>query len=382
MVDFSKLCLQTNTKPRTIKDLGVIEFKPRSNCETTFLMAPAEDQKNITGFVGPEFEGTFSNGCKSIREVIHKLKDVKKAILENKVANTNYNEYSRNWADTIERLPSIAQIYTCTKYLLHTSSPLIYDVPHEDGGGIECVLKPATLKAHHILKPEYERILNLYKELGFTDELPGAGLHIYIDDSLFGSTTEQINNNYTHFLWFLFKHQDEMLTISQRKYSSQLNADMYSMLGNTLGNMSDEEYEKAFKNSKASILEALKSPRKEYKRYLNISIHRDQRPASEFRWFSSTMNITIFMSFIEFGFAVPAWTHTLSDESQVSFISFCNFIKQNVSTYPHIFDYFCSLPEIQGYMNLESMLPPEQLDLRPIEQQRRRVERIELAYAD
>lgn len=333
----------TDISAKTLQDLGVIEIRTREGSETTFLISPQESRTNILGFVGPEYEGAYSNSIQATRASIRKLQSpiVRKAIQEILERGDHYSEY-------VGRI----QIFQQFKLLLKSMSPLIYQVPHEDGGGIESVLKPATLSAHHILKPEYARILSAYKEFGFTDELDGAGLHIYIDHSLFGDTVEEYTNKISYFLWFLFRCGEEMLEISNRKFSSQANADMWYLLGDHLGLLPDEQLLDKFKQQKNAALATL-ARKSTYGRYMNVSFNRDGRPAIEFRWFSSTMDIEVFMAFIEFGFAIPEWCRTLTDESQVSFIGFCNFLKGSVDKYSHLFQYFTSKERIVPFMNLD-----------------------------
>lgn len=345
---FLQLPLNSDISYKTFLDLGVVAHN-KSGTLVPFLTAPDESFAEVKGFVGPEYEGRFSYSKKKVREALRKTINL----------ISNYDLHKQEIIDTYLDGSYYTESFVLNviRNILGRMSEIIYEFPHYDGQGIEVVLCPATLKAHQILKPEYERILEVYKELGFTDKLPGAGFHIYIDYTLFGNTEVDIVNNYANFLWLIFNHPEEFTDISNRQHSDDINSDLLTFLGDPLGILTEEELLKNFLKLKAESLTTLGTSefKRKYKylRLLNISYNRDGRPALEFRWFGSTLNINTFMAFIEFGFAMPEWTKTFTDAADASLNSFCNYIKTNVSTYIHLYEYFTSIPSIMPYMNLE-----------------------------
>lgn len=333
------LPLRSNIVAPALEELGVRAVK-KNNAETEFLIGIEENLSEVEGFVGPEPEVTFGGGNKDLRTAVAKMLRYTESNLPTVSAMTLARDYFPNYGSILltDRIvlsnPSMV-VQFGVKNLL-SKSPVVYGIPHDDAGGIECKMRPVSELAARRLKPEYDRILSIYKELGYTDEVQGAGMHIYIDHTLFGESINEIYENIGSFFWFLFEGSEQMLSISNRKYASQFNADMRSLLDDGQGCLSDAEYKRAFIKQKDLALRAFQDNTSA--RFINIHFHRKKRAAIEFRWFAATTNVDTFMANIEFGFSIPKWLRQ-TNRSDVSFGNFMKFLKSHPEQYAHILNH-------------------------------------------
>lgn len=290
-----------------------VDFEQRST-GFNFFYHTDEDPENLEGVIGIELEMRFSAHMVHLRQIAKTFK---------------------------EQFPKARLTYTDDLQMLFRSKVLgghflVKGSPHGDGGGTESVLHPCTFQAHKVLKEEYARILDLYRQFGFNPNQGGDGIHHYIDYKLFGDN--QLDESMMLFLWFLFKNADFVCLLSHRQYNLSSVADMYSLLGNTLGNWTDEEFEAAFIRQKDAVLNYLRGDRQSWLRAFNISFGRDGRPACEFRWFGSTWDIDIFMMMIEFSHAIARFVATHRSLKEMELEVFCTYVRNNIEMYPHLIE--------------------------------------------
>ena len=242
--------------------------------------------------------------------------------------------------------------YDLFRLLRHTllndfSDTIIGGPPVNDGGGLEFRFHPTTLKAHHHLRGEYSRIMKCLSELGFTDAVGGDGIHLNIDNKAFGDHRTEKRKSFANFLWFLYKNQEFMIEFCNRKNMDDGMADMMTLLNDRYGNKSAQEVEQEFIRNKNDLLDALvgranRNVRTRRSglydsptfggsgtRKLNIHVNRDGRDCIEFRWFGSTFSINIFMSFIDFAFALPEYSKSHNSPTTVTLESFCEYVANN-----------------------------------------------------
>lgn len=291
-----------------------------------------EETKNYLGF---ELEQRFGGGANTLRELYSYLG-----------TKSVSNRISYGISGDILRAVKTKVFDGC--------SQLLYANPHFDGGGIECVIKPCTLTAIQTLKDEFVHILNLYKNFGFTDILGGDGIHANMDLTMFGSDVATQKKNMANFLWFIFYNSEFVVDFSGRTYNSQLVADMYTLIGDTLGrNM--ENMKRSFLRQKDALLNAVEE--NSYQRFLNMTVNRDGRPCLEFRWFGSTQSGDKLLSMAEFCYAIVAYVDTVKNDNQLKLHHFCAFVKRNVKTYPHLFEDMASNVYSKEFMILQSSAP-------------------------
>lgn len=275
-----------------------------------------DNEKGDQGdYLGVEFESCFSPGTTQLRYIADWLKEKSSFKL---TPMSNSNSVRAHVKDTI--------ISQATEILMQN--------PHYDGGGVECVMKPATLAAHQRLKPEYAKIIDIFASFGFTDIEGGDGIHLNIDKTMFGQKAGLQRRSFEMFLWFLFFNIDFMVEFTDRKRHYQFCADMYHLLGDIFALKDEDELLKKFKEHKVSLLDTLASSSSNFR--LNMSVNRDGRPCIEFRWFGSTHNIEKFMSNIEFMYAISEFCRGITTENLAKLQNFCNFVRTNHAKFPHL----------------------------------------------
>lgn len=281
---------------------------------------PTEPARNK--HVGIELESAFAPGSTQARQIASWIK--------------NQKDIPENFKKDLKSSNNIRAIVA--SYILPKITNLLCETPHYDGGGVESVLPPCTLKAHQVLKPEYAKIINIYKNFGFSDVEGGDGIHANIDKKLFGNTEEEAGKAFEMFLWFLYKNIDFMVQFSGRVRMYQTNSDLLSLLGDLLGLRSEEEQLIRFKSGKKTLVQMISAPGNNYGSgpVFNMTVNRDRRPCIEFRWFGSTHDINIFMSYIEFSFAIPEWSKTMTIPEQCTLQSFVEYVRARHEMYPHL----------------------------------------------
>jgi len=236
-----------------------------------------------------------------------------------------------------------------TLSLFNYTSPILFRPSYEDAQGVECSLYPMSLIALHKCKKELVRILKIYRHLGYDEKAPGAGVHTYMDYSLFGNTEKEYLENIKNFLWFLFKNGAIMSKLSQRTFSSTLNSDIYHLLDNDLLSKSDTELLTRFVSIKDEILKAIVTGNPVER--LNIIFNKDRKHAHslttaerikaiEYRWWAGTTNITTLYGYIEFCFAITEFLKKHKTEEYINnFSKFEIFVRAN-----------------ENYLNLEKLI--------------------------
>lgn len=257
-------------------------------------------------------------------------------------------------------LPSDSNFYGGTSRLLtrirdnvfNNLSELIKDRPHFDGGGLESVFYPASLGAYNLIKDEIVYILNVYKAFGFTDNIPGAGIHVNVDFSMFGADAAEQRRTLANFLWFAFINNDFIVELSQRKYSDTFRVDMWHQLGDVLA----ANYNNTVRNfiqTKNRMLDAVEEG--STLRSFNLHAHRDGRPALEIRWFGSTQNPDRLMMMVEFTHAIIRFCKEAQDnQHMLSLHLFSASVRKHAAIYPHLYEYMDENPYSQEYMRIAS----------------------------
>lgn len=258
--------------------------------------------------------------------------------------------YQRQMARSLEKFKKMTPktiTYGAMKRIhaeLLGSRKIVRGTPHSDGGGLESVCHPATLSAHKKMKEEYRILLELYSKLGYDAGVWSAGIHSNIDYSLFGATDrDSIAESVELFFWFLFKNSDFMTMLSKRPGHGTINSDMYTLLNNKMGNMSEEDLLATFKRRKREASAYLRDASESsinfgYQRYFNISLGRDGRPGLEWRWFGSTEDVDTLMMMIECSFALPEFIRTHRNEEEMDLPVFANFVRENIQLYPNLLE--------------------------------------------
>lgn len=285
-----------------------------------------ENDDSSPNYVGIEYESAFSPGTVQLRKIYAWIAERPKLL-------------KRLESLTGSRKPTSGTIKNLVKtYILPQATDILMQTPHQDGGGLEAVAKPATLAAHQRLKPEYAKIIDVFKNFGFSDTEGGDGIHSNIDKTLFGADKVTRLRAFENFLWFLFFNIDFMVEFTDRKRIYQYNADLHHQMGDVFALGSDEEILSKFKSQKLQLLKVIENSEAAglYGRVFNMTVNRDGRPCVEFRWFGSTHNIEKFMSNIEFSFALPEFCQTIKTENLAKLSNFCTFVRSNHDKYPHL----------------------------------------------
>jgi hypothetical protein len=286
-----------------------------------------EGEPSNIGMIGIEYESKFE-------PFKNKRREIKDFLI------------GEGYTDGISNLHQLMMV--CKEVLFEYTSDLLYGEPVLDGGGLEVITHPCTYKAHQALYPEYERILQVFDFLGFSDEFGGDGIHINVDKILLGDTIVEQNECLAKMLWFFYKNCDFMVEISNRTAKDSGLVDIYTLLGDSFGNLHAEHLDEIFRTEKGSLLEALGNSIEI--KALNIRVNRRGRPTLEFRWFGSTNKAAILMAMIEFMMA-------LIDYCKVSLITdlqikrFSMFVSENKDTYPLLLQRLTEMKTTKNYFS-------------------------------
>lgn len=319
------------------------------------LIHKSEDKKNLPPLVGLEYEGRFSPSLKQAREIRTWAQANSKIIKEITTGRTDWTPDDNRVK--LWDLQSVYSIKSLAAYVFYNLSHLVHAHPHNDGGGLESVLLPATEKAHRALKGEYGRLLKAYKQLGFTPVVGGDGIHANIDYTAFGDTWDAQVDAMERMIFFLLPANDFLVDFSNRQFTYQSWVDVYALLGDEMRVMDDAEFLKKFKEQKGGFFKRLRerNGNTTYSdRFLNLSFARDGRQCVEYRHFASTQNVDHLMSKIEYAFAVPAFARQQRDESTMLLQNFVRFVKRNVERFPHLWERMTQIEASQPYTLLEA----------------------------
>jgi hypothetical protein len=239
--------------------------------------------------------------------------------------------------------------------IIKNYSSIVSDRPHMDGGGLESILYPTSLEAHSRLRTEYVNLLEIYEDLGFTDTVPGAGIHLNIDLSLFDPNKFQ---GLVNFYNFLFYYNDFFMYFCGRYRLEAKKSSMRSMLRDFMHRKRDiRALKQEFLADKGSaplkrIIERYESDYYVESSYFvelfNTTLFKDKRPCLEWRWFGSTLDVNKLMAFIEMGFALPKYCASVSHENLISFEDFERYIMTNSNLYPNLIPYFLEIKTISN----------------------------------
>lgn len=304
-------------------ELGVkgYELPKVQQKKNRFQLIAVNDRDMIRGCVGIEFESNLTPSGQQIREI---------------------GKFFRNQKiiDSISSVLDIKELLK-THVFYNISEVIIPGIPKPDGGGLELVFNPTTHLAHKHLYLEYQRIIRVFQSFGFTDQLGTDGIHMNIDKSLFGPLGSIRRKSFANFVWFLYKNQEFMSEFCNRKRKDDKFSDMLSLLGDRFGNLDDEELMKIFMQEKNVLLDSLDS--NEVSKAINIQVNKGGRPTAEFRWFGSTLSISIFMSYIDFCFAIAKFSQSEGGPKDMTLQKFCEFVEENKSEYGHLHLRMCSM---------------------------------------
>ena len=239
--------------------------------------------------------------------------------------------------------------------LFSYTSDLIQAPAHMDGGGLEIVPHPATFEAQQALKPEYERILRAFKHYGFNSNLGGDGIHLNVDKSLLGASIQEQRITLAKMLLFYYRNNTFFVRVSNRTSEDDHKVDIYHQLGDSYGNLTDDELDKVFYTEKGKLLDSLESST--VLKSLGLRMNRGGRPAIEFRWFGSTHDVDILMSQIEFIHALCVYCRTNTEQDEISLGGFCFFISDHSKSYLHLANRMLYFRESKELMNNMKVLP-------------------------
>lgn len=323
--DKQVLELKALPNPISATELEGLELVTRPSGMAYYKLSTEEPVGPNQGLVGCEYEVAF------VPSIIHarKIKDFFLANIQSEnPAQTRY----RTLRDIQEQVKQI---------LFEKFSEILVSQPHNDGGGLECVFYPATMAAHQMLKPFYKSVLLTLKAYGFDDSYQGAGVHVNIDNSLFGGTSEEQLSAQERMLYFIVQNNDWSVEFSGRHNANHSWVDVYSMLGDPLKNWSEKDFLRAFKNEKGQIFNSLRNGESGFfawNRFLNIGFGRDGRPCVEYRHFGTTFEVDQFMAHTEYGHAIAQFAKQQQDESQMTLQLFCQFVQEKSEQYQHLYE--------------------------------------------
>lgn len=166
-------------------------------------------------------------------------------------------------------------------------SDLFHREPLADGGGLEFILRPYTLRD---LVRQRNRIRALLAFSRSYKLYPSDkdGIHVNVDYHLLGSNLETQRETLGRLLKFLSPLSDAYSFCQRmcgRQHEASKLSDVYTFLNDPFRRMSTDVLEKTFRETQKEILAALGS---EPMCALNMCFGKEGRQCVEWRWFAST----------------------------------------------------------------------------------------------
>lgn len=161
--------------------------------------------------------------------------------------------------------------------------------PVLDGGGVEFILAPFSVKDIFKLRGTLSRMLSFVRSF---DLYPSTkdGIHVNVDYSLLGATLREQKETLKRFLYFvspLSSAYAYMQKFAGREHEASKHSDVYFMLKDPFRKLSHEELSATFKGIEKDILDCL-GDREMCS--LNMCFGKENRQCIEWRWFSSTVS--------------------------------------------------------------------------------------------
>jgi len=184
------VALKELPNPITDAELEGLELVSRRDRMSYYKLSTEQPMENDEGLIGIEYEVPF----------------VPSLVFARKLKNFFLANVKNTTTEASQRYRSLGDLKSEVGNILWASfRPLLVDEPHYDGGGLECVFFPATPAAHQVLKPLYESILLTMKAYEFDASYSGAGIHLNIDNTLFGATADEQLSAQERMLYFIFQ---------------------------------------------------------------------------------------------------------------------------------------------------------------------------------
>lgn len=194
---------------------------------------------------------------------------------------------------------------------------------------LEFASLPMTLEAHKRLSKVYEAYLGVVKAYGANVSSGEAGIHIGVNNGMI--TQEGLEN----FLWFAFRNNEFIVSMSNRQTWVQTSVDIYSLLDDPFGLLSDIELIKIFKERKKSLLNALLNGI--WTHQLNLSVNKKGKRYLEIRWFGSTDEVSELQTIIQFIHSLILFSNYIDNEEEATLENYCAYVYENAQMYIDLF---------------------------------------------
>jgi len=320
---------------RRLTDLNLI----LSNKDGVHYIRHKDEEDTLKDLVGLEIESNFTPFSNVLRDVIKQLQHPDVGILPRHITG---------------RTVVLKALGT---YIIPDITNICYPNPVFDGGGVELITYPMTETAMYRSKSEFLLILETLAKYGFNPVIGKDGVHLNIDKTLFGYSIKEVRDSFSKMLLFLYNEPDLMIFLSGRKAVDSKLADLYWMLGDMYGNLSEENLKQVFYEQKGLLLDSLSSG--EDIKAFNIHSNKEGRPSVEIGWFGSTHNYDQFMSYIDIAFYFPKYFRQ-ANYTQCNFKGMFDHIKKYNIKYKYLYDrlskYFTYFLTKQNKSNEEKTL--------------------------
>lgn len=240
---------------------------------------------------------------------------------------------------------------------LLASEPEIDKTINENTGGPEIVFAPVTLKALSLAKIELTRIL-YYAKLFDARILGDTSLHFHVSADIFGDTSKSFKETLVNVAWFMFENDKFMESFSGRIDDGVDMSSLRYMLNDPLGELTKEALKRRLFETKGDFIVELMSEgyidrKKSFqvgsaksddriKGFLNMVV-KDKYDTVEIRWFGSTLDPDIYISFYEFCFALATYCRLQNihgTKECESLKGLVEMVADRRSSYPHLWNRF------------------------------------------
>lgn len=218
-------------------------------------------------------------------------------------SQSEYARLKRRYCDEAGMCPTNLSYRTFFTLLMELSARrfenLFHRKPLADGGGIEFVLAPFTLRYYFNNRRRFAELLKFARDFTLYPS-EKDGIHVNIDYSLLGANLDEQKKTLKKLLYFvspLSDAHDYVQNFCAREHEASRNSDIYSMLNDPFRRLTSRELENVFKDTSKDILDSLGiTPMCA----LNMCFGKEGRQCIEWRWFASTTNIKKLLEIVVF----------------------------------------------------------------------------------
>lgn len=242
-------------------------------------------------------------------------------------------------------------------------------------GGGEIQFSPTTRDSLSVLKIELTRMLYYMNKMGCTFHHSDASVHLQASTTLLGDNADEIEQTLTNILWFMFRNKEFMTQFCNRVGDGLEITNLYQYLGDPFQELKPLALERLFMIRKKTAIDMFRQTGswrenaeatvdERWKGFMNLMLN-DEFQTLEFRWFGTTNDVNVFMSYYEFYFALINFCRLNGvfqrPENLSVMEAFYNFVKDDTNC-KHLLWRMAQIEETKDLIEVKPVFYPFNMD--------------------